>query len=84
MANSVWSTRGLPYLRHGRPPHKVRIRPPTDNTEIFRLFMIYGSMRVFSLLSDIWTWVWAKDLKLTEEEEPVDEVKKEPEAKLAL
>ncbi|WKY10557.1 hypothetical protein Q1695_002710 [Nippostrongylus brasiliensis] len=40
----------------------------TDQLRI-RLHVIYGGLRLFSLLSDIWVLYWAKGLKLIDEEE---------------
>ncbi|KAK5984547.1 hypothetical protein GCK32_010740 [Trichostrongylus colubriformis] len=40
----------------------------TDQLRI-RLHVIYGGLRIFSLLSDIWVIYWAKGLKLVDEEE---------------
>ncbi|EYC38864.1 hypothetical protein Y032_0690g1566 [Ancylostoma ceylanicum] len=40
----------------------------TDQLRI-RLHVIYGGLRVFSLLSDIWVIYWAKGLSLVDEEE---------------
>ncbi|KAK6755576.1 hypothetical protein RB195_014132 [Necator americanus] len=46
----------------------------TDQLRI-RLHVIYGGLRLFSLLSDIWVIYWAKGLSLVDEEE--DQKKKE-------
>ncbi|VDK59326.1 unnamed protein product [Cylicostephanus goldi] len=40
----------------------------TDELRI-RIHLIYGGLRVLSLLSDIWVVYWAKGLKLVDEEE---------------
>ncbi|CAI4223272.1 unnamed protein product [Auanema sp. JU1783] len=50
----------------------------TDGLRI-RLHFIYGGLRVFSLLSDIWVIYWAKGLKLVDEEEDEEEKEKEAE-----
>lgn len=46
---------------------------------MFRLHVIYGCLRIFSLISDVWVWYWARGLKLIEEETPEDKDKKEEE-----
>ncbi|CAI5453695.1 unnamed protein product [Caenorhabditis angaria] len=56
----------------------------TDELRV-RLHLIYGGLRIFSLLSDIWVFIWAKGLKLIEEpdeppaEEEAEEVPKRKE-----
>ncbi|KJH49649.1 hypothetical protein DICVIV_04195 [Dictyocaulus viviparus] len=42
----------------------------TDQLRI-RLHVIYGGLRIFSLLSDIWVIYWAKGLSLVDEEEEI-------------
>ncbi|KAK6052265.1 hypothetical protein COOONC_10230 [Cooperia oncophora] len=46
----------------------------TDQLRI-RLHIIYGGLRIFSLLSDIWVVYWAKGLKLVDEEEEPTKLK---------
>ncbi|EFP07118.1 hypothetical protein CRE_12888 [Caenorhabditis remanei] len=53
----------------------------TDELRV-RLHVIYGCLRIFSLISDVWVWFWASGLKLIEEVTPEDEEKKEEEEKL--
>ncbi|CAD6199548.1 unnamed protein product [Caenorhabditis auriculariae] len=40
----------------------------TDELRV-RLHIIYGCLRLFSLLSDIWVFIWAKGLKLIDEDD---------------
>ncbi|CAB3398325.1 unnamed protein product [Caenorhabditis bovis] len=46
----------------------------TDELRI-RLHVIYGCLRIFSLLSDVWVFIWAKGLKLIEESEEEGEAR---------
>lgn len=39
--------------------------------------MIYGGLRLFSLLSDIWVIYWAKGLKLVDEEDEEEKPKED-------
>ncbi|VDO77798.1 unnamed protein product [Heligmosomoides polygyrus] len=48
----------------------------TDQLRI-RLHMIYGGLRLFSLLSDIWVIYWAKGLKLVDEEDEEEKPKED-------
>ncbi|CAJ0950115.1 unnamed protein product, partial [Mesorhabditis belari] len=51
-----------------------------DNDKLrIQLHVIYGTIRLISLFSDLWVFYWAKGLKLTDEEEEEKENKKDGE-----